>query len=131
MPKCRSLILLVFLFSGLAAAQSGDSSIAPVDNNVASQPVPPPIDKHIFGVLPNYRTTENSYPYQPLTAKQKLTIAMHESFDWQAYLVAAGFAGLYQMENQNPAFGQGMSGYGKRFGTAYGDQMLGNMFQEG
>jgi hypothetical protein len=131
MVKCRSLFFLVFLFSGLAAAQSSDSSIAPVDNNVAGQPIPPPIDKHIFGVLPNYRTTENSFPYQPLTAKQKLTIAAKDSFDWPGYVTAAGFAGLYQMENQNRAFGQGVSGYAKRFATAYGDQMIANMFQEG
>jgi hypothetical protein len=35
------------------------------------------------------------------------------------------------MENQNPSFGQGMEGYAKRFGTAYGDQMIGNMMTEG
>src|SRR6202022_584613 len=31
----------------------------------------------------------------------------------------------------NPTFGQGMKGFGKRYGTAYGDQMIGNMFTEG
>jgi hypothetical protein len=132
MVKCRSILYLVFLLPGLATAQSGDSTIAPVDNNLAGQPITPaPIDKHIFGVLPNYRTTENSFPYQPLTAKQKLTIAAKDSFDWPAYVTAAGFSGLYQMENQNKAFGQGLSGYAKRFATAYGDQMIANMFQEG
>jgi hypothetical protein len=131
MSKFRGLTFLVFLLSGLAAAQSGDPSIAPVDNNVAGQPTPPPIDKHIFGVLPNYRTTENSLPYQPLTGWQKMKIAAKDSFDWPAYVTAAGFSGLYQMENQNKAFGQGMSGYAKRFATAYGDQMVANMFQEG
>jgi hypothetical protein len=44
---------------------------------------------------------------------------------------AAAFAGLYQIENQNPSFGQGVEGYAKRFGTAYGDQMIGNMMTEG
>jgi hypothetical protein len=132
MVKCRSILFLVFLLPGLATAQTGDSTIAPVDNNLAGLPTTPaPIDKHIFGVLPNYRTTENSFPYQPLTAKQKLTIAAKDSFDWPAYVTAAGFSGLYQMENQNKAFGQGLSGYAKRFGTAYGDQMIANMFQEG
>ncbi|HLI85028.1 MAG TPA: hypothetical protein VKV17_13985 [Bryobacteraceae bacterium] len=131
MSKYSRLALISFLFCGLAAAQSQDSTIAPLDNSVAGQPVPAPIDKHIFGVLPNYRTTENSYPYQPLTARQKLTIAAKDSFDWPAYVTAAGFAGLYQLENSNPSFRQGVSGYAKRFATAYGDQMLGNMFQEG
>jgi hypothetical protein len=131
MSKCRTLLALFLIFSGLAAAQSGDPSIAPIDNSVAGQPTPPPIDKHIFGVLPNYRTTENSFPYQPLTGWQKMTIAAKDSFDWPAYVTAAGFSGLYQLENSNPSFGQGVAGYAHRFATAYGDQMIGNMFQEG
>jgi hypothetical protein len=38
---------------------------------------------------------------------------------------------LYQIENQNPSFGQGLKGYARRYGTAYGDQMIGNMMTEG
>jgi hypothetical protein len=40
------------------------------------------------------------------------------------------FAGLYQLEKQNPSFGQGVKGYSLRFATAYGDQMIGNMMTE-
>lgn len=60
-----------------------------------------------------------------------MTIAAKDSFDWPAYVTAAGFSGLYQLENSNPSFGQGVAGYAHRFATAYGDQMIGNMFQEG
>ena len=60
-----------------------------------------------------------------------MTIAAKDSFDWPVYPTAALFATLYQLENQNPSFGQGMAGYAKRFGTAYGDQMIGNMMTEG
>jgi hypothetical protein len=99
------------------------------------QPVQPlvqaPEDKRIFGVLPNNRTTENSIPFHSITAKQKMTIAYKDSFDWPVYPTAGLFATLYQLENQNPSFGQGMAGYAKRFATAYGDQMIGNMMTEG
>ena len=91
----------------------------------------PAEDKRIFGVLPNNRTTENSIPFHPITAKQKMTIAAKDSFDLPVYPTAALFAVLYQLENQNPSFGQGLKGYAKRFGTAYGDQMIGNMMAEG
>ena len=60
-----------------------------------------------------------------------MTIAGKDSFDWPVYPTAAAFATLYQLENQNPSFGQGMSGYAKRFAAAYGDQMIGNMMTEG
>lgn len=100
-----------------------------------AQPAPPlvqaPEDKRIFGVLPNNRTTESSIPFHPITAGQKMAIAYKDSFDWPVYPTAALFATLYQLENQNPSFGQGMAGYAKRFATAYGDQMIGNMMTEG
>ncbi|HWC95971.1 MAG TPA: hypothetical protein VG456_04460 [Candidatus Sulfopaludibacter sp.] len=91
----------------------------------------PPEDKRIFGVMPNNRTTENSLPFHKITPKQKMTIAFKDSFDWPVYPTAGLFAALYQLENQNPSFGQGMAGYAKRFATAYGDQMIGNMMTEG
>lgn len=125
----------VLLFAGLAVAQSGEpiapDPIAPADNNPGGQLPTPPIDKHIFGILPNYGTTQSTDTYQPITVGQKMKIAANDSFDWSSFVAAAGFAGLYQMENSNPSFGQGVSGYAKRFGTAFGDTLIGNMFQEG
>lgn len=123
-----SLNLLVWACA--AAAQVGPGS---QPETPASQPAEPVVqeDKRIFGVLPNNRTTENSIPFAPITAKQKMTIAYKDSFDWPVYPTAAAFATLYQLEDQNPSFGQGMAGYAKRFATAYGDQMIGNMMTEG
>ena len=46
------------------------------------------------------------------------------------YLTAAAFAGLYQLENQNPSFGQGVEGYAKRLASSYADQAIGNMMTE-
>ena len=108
----------------LAAGPPAVRSVAPIA-------VQAPEDKRIFGVLPNNRTTEESIPFHSITAKQKVTIAFKDSFDWPVFPTSALFATLYQIENQNPSFGQGMQGYAKRFGTAYGDQMIGNMMTEG
>src|ERR1017187_8475197 len=89
-----------------------------------------PTDKRIFGVLPNYRTTEASLTFQPLSSAQKYHIALKDSFDWPGYLVGGAFALLYQMEDSNPSFGQGMKGYARRYVTAYADQVIGNMMTE-
>jgi hypothetical protein len=88
-------------------------------------------DKRAYGVLPNYRTAEASTPFQALTPKQKLTIATKDSFDGAVYPTAAIFSIIYQAENDNPSFGQGMRGYVQRMGAAFGDQMIGNMMTEG
>ncbi len=91
----------------------------------------PQEDKRVFGVIPNNRTTEASIPFMPITSARKMTIAAKDSFDWPVYLSSGLFATLYQLEDQNPSFGQGMAGYGKRYAAAYGDQMVGNMMTEG
>jgi hypothetical protein len=119
----------VFFFTMLVCLRAFAQAAS--DPAAAAPPVQAPEDKRIFGVLPNNRTTENSIPFHNITAKQKVTIAFKDSFDWPVYPTAALFASLYQLENQNPSFGQGMAGYSKRFGTAYGDQMIGNMMTEG
>jgi hypothetical protein len=97
----------------------------------SQQPESQQIDKRIFGVLPNYGTTSGTAPFMPITAKQKFTIAAKDTFDYPVYLIAAGFAGLYQMDDQNPSYGQGLKGYAKRFGSAYGDQAASNLLAEG
>ena len=60
-----------------------------------------------------------------------MTIAAQDSFDWTLSLVAAGYAGLGQLSNQNPSLGQGLAGYGNRFVRGYADQILGNVLVEG
>ncbi len=86
---------------------------------------------NVLGVLPNFRTTNIDQPIVPLRAKDKLTIAAKDSFYPTIFLVTAAFAGLGQIENLHPQFGQGMEGYAKRYGTGYADQAIGNFMTEG
>src|SRR5437588_12347915 len=87
-------------------------------------------DKRVFGVLPNYRTANETGTYTPITVKQKFSIASKDSFDYPLVLVAGGFAGLGQLTDQNPSFGQGVAGFARRLGTSYADQAMGNMMIE-
>lgn len=88
-------------------------------------------DKRVFGVLPNYRTADSNSAYSPITSKQKLRIATKDTLDYPLMLLGAGLAGLGQITNQHPEFGQGMKGYFSRYGTAYADQFIGNYMTEG
>jgi len=91
----------------------------------------PPGGKRVFGVLPNYRTASAEQEGNPITAKQKMTIAAKDSFDYPLVLLAATFAGLDQLENDDPSFGQGVKGYAHRLGAWYLDETVGNMMTEG
>ncbi|HUE22150.1 MAG TPA: hypothetical protein VMQ86_10740 [Bryobacteraceae bacterium] len=114
------------------AASDGAPPVLPAKNpaDTANSPQPEQQDKRVFGVFPNYRTTDGNVPFQPITSSQKILIGLKDSFDWPVYPVAGAFAALYQIENQNPSFGQGMKGYARRYGTALADQVIGNMMTE-
>jgi len=120
----------------LGVAQSIDTNevtvpeVAPAERPAVIQPGTQQIDKRIFGVLPNYRTADGSAPFAPITAKRKFYIASKDSFDYPVYMASAAFAGIYQLENQNPSFGQGVKGYEKRLASSYGDQAIGNLMTE-
>jgi hypothetical protein len=136
------LFTLIFTLTQVRThAQSADAEPAKPQNPPVqpANPDQPPAnpdqtvvkeDKRVFGVFPNYRTTENSIPFAPITSKQKFLIGLKDSFDWPVYPVAGAFSALYQLENQNPSFGQGMAGYARRYGTALADQVIGNMMTE-
>lgn len=111
-----------------AASSSSSSQPNPVQPGSLQQAPP---DKRVFGVLPNYRTANMTAEYHPITSKQKMTIALKDTFDYPLVGLGAAYAALYQLEDSHPQFGQGFKGYLKRFGTSYTDQLTGNMLTEG
>ena len=92
--------------------------------------VPSSPTSRVLGVLPNYRTADDTGVFEPLTIRRKFYIGYKDSTDYPVYLLAAGMAGLAQITDQHAAFGQGVVGYSKRFGGSIADQLLGNMLTE-
>jgi hypothetical protein len=97
-----------------------------MDNNATS-----PASKHIFGIIPNFRTSPVLLHYEPLKAREKFKVASQDTFDRGTFALAAVFAGQSQLTNSNRSFGQGASGFGQYVGTAYGDFLIGNFMTEG
>lgn len=85
----------------------------------------------VFGVLPNYRTTNEKEIYKPLRVKDKWLIASHDVFDPTNWVIAGVFGGIHQANDAHPEFGQGVQGYAKYYATAYLDQAVGNIMTEG
>ncbi len=121
--QATAIFLLLFLLPG---AYGQDKKT--LDEN---DPAAKNEDKRVLGVLPNYRTAELTQEYHPISSKYKIKIALKDTFDYPLIGVGAAYAGLYQLENSHPQFGQGFEGYMKRFGTSYTDQVIGNMMTEG
>jgi hypothetical protein len=116
-----------------AAAQGGTpseiASQAQVAHAKADDQAPP--DKRVMGVLPNYRTINETGTYEPIDAKHKLIIASKDSFDYPLVLLGGVFAGLSQLDNSNPSYHQGVEGFAKRLAANYANQAIGNMMTEG
>jgi len=100
-----------------------------VDHAKADEEAPP--DKRVLGVLPNYRTVNETGKYEPISTKQKLIIASKDSFDYPLVILGGGLAAISQLANSDPSYGQGLQGYAKRLGANYADQAIGNMMTEG
>jgi hypothetical protein len=115
------------------ASPAGPAPVTPA-NPKAEVPVPGQPgevqDKRVFGVLPNYRTADGTLPFHPITTRQKFNIAVKDTFDYPSYLLAGAFAGISQLDDSNPSFGQGVKGYAKRYGASVADQDLGNFMTE-
>ena len=84
----------------------------------------------VLGVLPNYRSGEESDPFTPLSVRRKFYIGYKDSTDYPIFFVAGALAALGQMTDQHSEFGQGLKGYGKRLGGSVADQLVGNFLTE-
>ncbi len=88
-------------------------------------------DDRMFYVMPNYLTVDNASQVKPISWKEKFAITAKGAFDPYEFVIVGVVAGIRQAENSYPAFGQGMEGYGKRYGAAFADQVDGNIMVGG
>jgi hypothetical protein len=73
--------------------------------------------KRIFGVVPTYNITDvQNAP--PLTPRQKFELFAKGTLDPFPFAAYALQAGVSQASDSHSGYGQGLAGYGKRFGAA-------------
>ncbi|HJY86353.1 MAG TPA: hypothetical protein VKE24_05900 [Candidatus Acidoferrales bacterium] len=65
-----------------------------------------------------------------LQPKDKFVLFVQDTLDPVTFLGSAFNAGLEQGEDQDPTFGQGAAGYGKRFGADFADQASSKFFKD-
>ena len=65
-----------------------------------------------------------------LEVKDKFVLFVQDTLDPVSFLFAGFKAGLNQAANQDPTFGQGAAGYGKRFGAEFAGQTARRFFTD-
>jgi hypothetical protein len=126
----RAVVLPVVLGVVLTAVAHAQATPPPVDPDaadrsaapvVASPATPPAQQNRLFFVLPNYVTVEKDANVPPLSAKQKLKLQARSSFDVAQFLWYGALAGISQASNTEAGYGQGASGFAKRYGQQFAD----------
>ena len=80
--------------------------------------------QRVLGVFPNFYITYIPNA-APLSTKQKFQLAWKETLDPVNFIIVGATAGIEQARDQFTGYGQGAAGYGKRYGAAYGDFIIG------
>jgi len=80
----------------------------------------------LFWLIPNFLTLENAGQVPPLTPKQKFGVVARSTFDPFQFSYYVVLAGIGQADNNESGYGQGMQGYGKRFGAIFADTTIEN-----
>ncbi|HEX4543428.1 MAG TPA: carboxypeptidase-like regulatory domain-containing protein [Candidatus Acidoferrum sp.] len=80
--------------------------------------------QRILGVVPNFYVTYNPAAV-PLGPKQKFELAWKATVDPINFGLTGAIAGIQQAANSFSGYGQGAQGYGKRYGAAYADSVVG------
>jgi hypothetical protein len=82
--------------------------------------------QRVLGVLPNYYVNYD-HNAVPLTSRQKYQLVWKTSIDPVTFLMTGAAAGIEQAHNTFAGYGQGATGYAKRFGANYADGSIGTM----
>jgi hypothetical protein len=104
----------------LAIAGLNTNVVVRPTEEVAAEQIKAEEKQRALGVFPNFYV---SYvpDAAPLTSKQKLSMAVHDTFDWTSFVGVSIGAGIQQANNSFSGYGQGAAGYGKRWGALYAD----------
>jgi hypothetical protein len=95
--------------------------------DLAEQQISAEVKQRILGILPNFYV---SYipDAVPLTRKQKFKLALKVTVDPVTFFTTGVTAGIEQWQGDFAGYGDGFSGYAKRYGATYGDRVTSTFF---
>jgi len=134
MKLCFVFVLCLVLFAAAAVfAQQAPLPAAPAAPSAATTKAPQaeaPINEgheRMLGVVPAFGVT-NRQDAPALTTRQKFVLFARTASDPFAFVAAGLEAGISQVQNEFPEFGQGPAGLGKRYGVSLLDATSSNFF---
>ena len=111
----------------LAIAQADtEVQVSLTPTEIAQEEIKDQEKQRVLKVIPNFYVSyvPNAAPLNP---KQKFELAWKTLTDPFSFVVIGAVAGVEQAQNNFAGYGQGASGYGKRYGASYGDFLAGTL----
>jgi hypothetical protein len=118
----------LFLPPILLGVESISSTVDAITmEDLAEQQISAEVKQRIMGVLPNFYVSYIPNA-APLTRKQKFKLALKVTVDPVTFFTTGVTAGIEQWQGDFSGYGQGFSGYAKRYGATYGDRVASTFF---
>jgi len=105
-----------------AATQTPDDRRGQTEKEISAQE-----KQRMLGVIPNFNTVMSGEAV-PIDSKEKFRLFFRSSVDPFQFVSAGLTALIEQAENSFPEYGQGFSGYSKRYGSSFADTFDGNFW---
>jgi Carboxypeptidase regulatory-like domain len=100
--------------------KSIDVQVAIPQSEVAEEQIKEEEKQRVLGFIPNFYVTYLPNA-APLTSKQKFKLAWKSMLDPVTFALTGVLAGGQQAHNDPSSYGQGIQGFGKRYGAIYTD----------
>lgn len=108
----------------LCAQTAEPTTVVP---NTPSADRPVPSENRTFLVIPGFHITDDRNA-PPLTGRQKWTLWVRKQLDPYEFASLGLGAGIGQAENDPKEYGQGASGFSKRYGASLANDVAGGFF---
>jgi len=122
------------LLLGLCAVEASGQERAPVATTLPDAPSANQETgegkqtKRILGIIPNFRAVSVDTHLPPQTRKEKFVGFAKDSFDYSSFIWIGALAGVSQLKNSTPEFGQGAAGFGRYYWHSFADQTNENLW---
>ena len=108
------------------ATATADAEVTVSQQDLAQAEVKVEEKQRLLGAIPNFYVTYDWHA-APLNTRQKYELGWRTTIDPITVVINAGIAGAQQAMNDFSGYGQGASGYFKRFGAANADTAVATM----
>jgi|HubBroStandDraft_6_1064221.scaffolds.fasta_scaffold351945_1 hypothetical protein len=106
--------------TALKISTSSSVNVYATPDEVAQAQIHEQEQQRVLGVFPNFYTSY-IWKAEPMSVRQKYSLAFRALVDPANFLIVAGVAGAEHYNGTYPDYGPGIEGYGKRYGAALAD----------